>query len=314
MTTRTGKDHRRPPLMNDRVFKAVFASPSSTHLLAGMLNAMLADELDPPITRLSLLPQERSSSKGKTVRMDIAAVDQVGRLFDIEAQRYSDAWYADRLMLYVSFLVTEQAEDGRPAQLRKVVALSIGERPLPGMEGCTEPIVKVRMQPDVGGARLNAQLPMIVHVNLKEVRRLAREGKAGSFDGRLNWCYYVAMEGDMLTQEDERMRAEYYRLLHGSPDFREAHARYMAATTKDRFGAFSEMMAVWKEEGPIITARLEGRTEGKEAGLQEGLSLGKEEGLSQGKLETARAMKERGSDVSFIIECTGLTEQQIAEL
>lgn len=286
-----------PPIIQDKVFKAVFATPGCEHLLVSMLNAMLYDELEPPIDRLSLLPQEHTvpAQNGKTIRMDIAAVDQLGRLFDIEVQRYSDKLYADRLMLYVSFFVLEQTDTGHPKKLQKIIALSISDRPLPGMEKCREPVVKVRMEPDVEAFKLRAELPLIVHVNLKEVRRLGREGKAVTFDERMNWCYYLSLEGDMDTEKEYD---EYIALLSNNPRLQEAHARYVATISSDHYEAFANMMEVWKEEAQLIGAKEEG----------------KEEGLAEGKAETAKAMKADNLPIEMICRYTGLSAQQVLAL
>lgn len=53
---------------------------------------------------------------------------------------------------------------------------------------------------------------------------------------------------------------------------------------------------------------------GKQAGIQEGMQQGMQQGISKEKTEIARKMLERNSDIDFIIECTGLTKEEIEKL
>ena len=58
-----------------------------------------------------------------------------------------------------------------------------------------------------------------------------------------------------------------------------------------------------------------GIEEGRTLGIEEGRTLGIEEGralgIEEGALEIARKMKKSGLDTTFIIEMTGLTEDEI---
>ncbi|MBQ7773151.1 MAG: hypothetical protein IJ383_03670, partial [Bacteroidales bacterium] len=56
------------------------------------------------------------------------------------------------------------------------------------------------------------------------------------------------------------------------------------------------------------------RKEGASEGYTNGHADGKAEGLIQGKVETAKAMKAKGLELSFIAECTGLPIEEIENL
>ena len=70
------------------------------------------------------------------------------------------------------------------------------------------------------------------------------------------------------------------------------------------------------------TAYDEGRTEGEIAGKIEGKIAGKIEGkiegkiagIIEGKIEIAKKLKSKGMDIDFIIETTGLSENEINSL
>ena len=71
-----------------------------------------------------------------------------------------------------------------------------------------------------------------------------------------------------------------------------------------------QMMAEWDRESQLATAIMHGEERGEAKGLAKGLAKGRAEGIA----ETAKAMKEKGLDLSLISEITGLTAEQIKEL
>jgi predicted transposase/invertase (TIGR01784 family) len=54
--------------------------------------------------------------------------------------------------------------------------------------------------------------------------------------------------------------------------------------------------------------------EGVEKGKQEGIKKGKLEGKKEGLYQTATNMKNRGIDLQIIVDCTGLTLEEVQKL
>jgi predicted transposase/invertase (TIGR01784 family) len=54
--------------------------------------------------------------------------------------------------------------------------------------------------------------------------------------------------------------------------------------------------------------------EGVEKGKQEGKQAGLEEGLMKGKLQTATNLKKSGIDLQTIVDCTGLSMEEVEKL
>ena len=54
--------------------------------------------------------------------------------------------------------------------------------------------------------------------------------------------------------------------------------------------------------------------EARRKGMEEGEIKGKEEGKTEEKKKIAKKMKEKGADIEYIIEITGLTEEEIEVL
>ena len=67
-----------------------------------------------------------------------------------------------------------------------------------------------------------------------------------------------------------------------------------------------QMMAEWDRESQLATAIMHGEERGEAKGLAKG--------RAEEKVKTAKAMKEKGLELSLISEITGLTEEEIKEL
>ena len=57
-----------------------------------------------------------------------------------------------------------------------------------------------------------------------------------------------------------------------------------------------------------------GYEEGLESGIKDGIKKGIEQGIKQGTTEIAKKMKEKGTDIEYIKEITGLTKEEIEAL
>lgn len=219
-------------------------------------------------------------------------------------QRNKDNQYAERLTLYVSLLVTHYTDEGEKVHgIRKVLCLSLGLHPLPGLEECPAPIVRIRHTVDQEGYALKGQLPLTVHVNLTEARKQYGALAPENFDECKRWCYYLAMEGEMVTDENlERV----HQLMAENPRIAEAHKRYLQALGGDNEALKLGLLRDWYHEmqnaGELATARADGEDAGREKGRKEG------------KLETAKAMKTDGLAAETICRYTGLSKEQVAQL
>jgi len=78
------------------------------------------------------------------------------------------------------------------------------------------------------------------------------------------------------------------------------------------------LRAKYNYKDEIRVLRQEAREEGWESGLARGIERGIEKGIERGerveKVSTARRMKARDCDISFIAEMTGLTSEEIEKL
>jgi predicted transposase/invertase (TIGR01784 family) len=87
--------------------------------------------------------------------------------------------------------------------------------------------------------------------------------------------------------------------------------------SQEEINMFLENMQVCDEiayQKGLLEGKQEGLLEGKQEGLLEGKQEGLLEGERAGKLKTAKAMFNKGLDVDFIAEVTGLSIEEIEQL
>ena len=58
----------------------------------------------------------------------------------------------------------------------------------------------------------------------------------------------------------------------------------------------------------------EGVEKGKQEGIEQGKQAGLEEGFIKGKLQTATNLKKSGIDLQTIVDCTGLSMEEVEKL
>ncbi len=89
----------------------------------------------------------------------------------------------------------------------------------------------------------------------------------------------------------------------------------IAAFTPEKKTLYDESLM---NERDILSQRAfavnKARKEGREEGLAEGREEGKATGFAEGKRETAKNLLNKGLDISFISEVTGISENEIQGL
>ena len=68
--------------------------------------------------------------------------------------------------------------------------------------------------------------------------------------------------------------------------------------------------AAWRYESDRVSML----KETEEKALAKGIEKGIEKGIKEGKINTARQMKKANCEISFIMEMTGLSKEEIAKL
>lgn len=93
-------------------------------------------------------------------------------------------------------------------------------------------------------------------------------------------------------------------VLDKSDDIQKAHKEYKKFTGDDKMRDLYEARLKFKRDQESLLRHAK----------MDGINEGKLEGKIEGKIETAKRMKEKGLDTSFIAEMTGLSSDEIIKL
>jgi predicted transposase/invertase (TIGR01784 family) len=110
---------------NDFAFKAVFGNPKHARVLIHLLNAILAPGgVQVQSVRILNPFAEIRQWDDKRLILDVKAVDQLGRLYNIEMQMVPAPSFPGRFLYYWSSLYGSQLKEGeRYEQLRPVISI-----------------------------------------------------------------------------------------------------------------------------------------------------------------------------------------------
>jgi predicted transposase/invertase (TIGR01784 family) len=115
-------------LTNDYIFRYVFGRKESTPMLLDLVNAVLTDAGSRPVLSLELQNpvNPRDASWAKETVLDILAIDEDKRQFDIEMQVSANPYYANRSLYYWSQAYSRQLGKGHEyEELRPVVCINL---------------------------------------------------------------------------------------------------------------------------------------------------------------------------------------------
>ena len=212
--------------------------------------------------------------ESKTVRLDVLATDDEGNHYDIEMQMTSGDHIPKRMRMY------QQAIDSH--------FFESGEK----YKDATETIIIFICKNDPMGfglAQYTFQNLCLENPNIK------------LNDGTLK---IVEVASLWRRAEDKALRhfLKYVNDGEVSDNFTEDVDMYVTGLKCDeavKGNCFSWLLRLEDE---------------KEIGIQQGIQQGRQEGRMEGRMETARNMKAKNCDVSFIAEITGLKREEIEKL
>ena len=115
-------------IINDIIFKIVFAKDENKSILIALLNAILGYGGQTAIVEITILNPniDKETVKEKHSILDIKAIDGQGRHYNIEVQLAPERHYITRTVYYLSKLLGGQLEaGGRYQDLAKTIGISI---------------------------------------------------------------------------------------------------------------------------------------------------------------------------------------------
>ena len=308
----------------DWAVKRLLRNKSNFVILEGFLSTLLEEKIT--IVRLLESEGNKDARDDKFNRVDMLAEDSKGELIIIEVQNNRELDYFHRMLYGASKAVTDYINEGQEyGIIRKVYSINIVYFELgQGKDYVYHGYTTFR------GIHYNDILQLSVRQREQFVRHEA---------GDIFPEYYV-LRVDGFNEQAKTPLDEWIRFLktgeieHDStaPGLQEASERLRLdqLSPSDKQQYYSDMEAIRYQRSVIKTGWIEGRADGLAEGLAEGKAEGKAEGLAKGlakglaegeakgkaesRRQIAAKLKRQGIPVDVIIQCTGLSAEEISKL
>ncbi len=294
----------KPLISFDWAVKRLLRNKANFGILEGFLSELLHQDIK--IDRILESEGNQENEMEKFNRVDILAEDAQKQLIIIELQNNREVDYFQRMLFGVSKAVTEYINIGDEyIKVRKVYSVNIvyfdlgqgndyiyhGSTHFTGMHTHEELLLSARQQQLFVRHTAGELFPEYYVIKVNQFNDIAKD----TLD---EWVFYLK-NGDIKEGSRAKGLDEVRKKLTTDRLSKEDKAVYLR-----------HLDNLSNQKSVIFTAKDEGLVEG----MAKGLAKGKAEGFSEGILLVARNMKKNGEPVEKIIEFTGLSKEQIADI
>ena len=296
MDNRDFKDKYVNPY-TDFGFKKLFGTEINKDLLISFINSLLhGREVVKDLTYLNTEHLGTSETDRKTV-FDVYCENEKGEKILVEMQRGIQQYFKDRSLYYATFPIREQGQKGEwDYQLKAVYIIGI---------------LNFTFDKDNDN---------YFH---HEVQLLDNKTKEVFYD-KLTFIYLEMPKFNKTEDELTSMFEKWLFVLRNLSRLMERpkalqeriftklfEAAEIAKFTKLEYDSYEESLKAYRDwKNTIDTEKKISWEEGHEKGREEGF----EEGQEKKTIEMARNLKVKGIPINIIVECSGLTEEEINAL
>ena len=283
--------------LSDIVFKYLLGREETKDLLLSFINSVLEDSDLETMQSLEIRnPFNLKEFKtDKTSILDIKAIDNKGKIYNIEVQNIGDEVFVSRSLYYWAKLYAGQLEESedynklQPVICINVLSFDLIEKP--------DLLHSCFMAFDKRDKDLLLSENFQIHfIELKKYQNNLNKLKKTLND----WVCYFLNEG----REEEIVKT----VLEHNPLLKKVHREYKKFTLDDQMREIYEYQEKKrKDEKSLINSFYK-------KGIKEGIKEGEIKGEKKGKIETAQNMLKMKADIHFIHQATGLSIEEIKKL
>ena len=290
-------------LLNDTGFKHVFGREANKEIIIAFLNEIIPDRhiLDIEHLRNEQIPMRIESKKSV---YDLYCTTDDDSKIIVELQNDPQKYFVDRAIYYSTFPVQAQVEKGDPEyKLCPIYVVSILNFTLPELEGEENVLSTFRLKELNTGRELSDKYTFVFIELGKFNKQLQELDKHNILEG----FYYCLKHISKLQERPLELQQEIIGKLF--------EAARVAALQPEEFEEYIGTMVTERDiKNYVSYAHEKGKEEGKAEGLAEGLAEGEAIGEIKGIHKTARNLKAKGISVELIMECTGLSAEEVENL
>ena len=281
------------PLSNDYVFKRIFGKGGNEKILKSLLEAILKINIQKIEVKNPEIPKEAIDEKLSI--LDIKAEINENTIIDVELQVGNTTALERRLVVYNAKLIAGEIKVSEKYQKAKdtIVICIINDNVVKRNAYLSLAMLKYEKTEEIryvnmGYGKEEEYLTDMVKYYIIELPKFKKK-KPKVADLLEKWLYVIGGDRKMMEEckkENEEIKEAVEQLTQMSADEYER-----------------ELYEIRER------SRLTYNTE-----MYEARRKGLEEGKTEERKEIAKKMKEKGTDITYIIEITGLTEEEIKEL
>ena len=316
----------------DWAAKYMLRNKADFAIFEGLISVLVGEK----VTIVELLESESNQVRkdDKFNRVDIKAKDSKGQVIIVEIQQSRELDYLQRVLYGVAKTITEHMNIGDDyVQVKKIYSINIlyfdlgegadylyhGQTVLTGVHTNDTLCLTDHERDDLHVVAPSDVFPEYYVIRVNEFDKMA----VSPLEEWLQYLKdeYIKPDTKVPGLIEARERLEYLRM---SPEERRAYDNYLDNLVRDTDVMKTKLLEarIEGEKQGRVEGLEKGRAEGLEKGLEkgraEGLEKGRAEGLEKGRAEgivsVARNMKQSGFADYQIVQMTGLSIQEIAEL
>lgn len=293
----------------DWAMKRLLRDKSNYVVLEGFLSTLLEEDLR--ISRFLESESNQTDETDKFNRADILVEDSKGRLLVIKIQNYRELYYYHQMLYGASDILSRYTDEEIDYnKICKIYSINIvyfsmikskdyayhGEIIFRGLHDSDNFLkLSARQQEIFTGKDAKDIFPEYYVLRVNDFDKVAKT----PLD---EWIKFLK-----TGEIDKEATAK------GLPEARE-RLRIDTLPDAEKRAYYRDMEALRYQRSVIKTGWDEGHTEGFKEGKAKGRAEGRAEGEKMKAKEVAKRMKEMGLSVKDIIQCTGLTHEEIEEL
>ena len=278
-------------LKNDYLFKRLLGAEENKAILQDLLEVIL-DIPHKEIEEIELLDKElkKDQLEDKTGILDVKVRLKNKTIINIEIQALWDDSFINRTLFYWAKIYIEEFKQGEDySSLNKCITINIVGK---GFK-LNNKIHSRYCLKDIETDEILTDILEIHFLNLEKARELKNID-----DPLVRWLLFI----DSNSKEERAM------LAANSPVLKILNEKIDILTLSPTEKKLYESRMKLKSD--IVSISNSQFNKGLEKGIEKGIK----EGIKEGNIKTARRMKKARCEVSFIMEMTGLTQEEIEKL
>ncbi len=281
--------------LTDFGFKRVFASEENKDILIAFLNDCISDHVG-VIREIRFLPTEHIglAEAEKKLIFDIYCTNERGQRFIIEMQRARQDYFADRVITYISRIISNEASRGaRRYDIPPVYSFNILDYNAPEFMGREEYFWAVHLKDNQN--RIFSKKIILFFMELTKFAAQFPDERSPAY----KWGYALKHMSGMSLKDMPEEAGEFRKLFEV--------CQMSRLTTMEKNDYEKSIFEYEDVQDALECMHRHSLQEGYEQGMQQGMQQGKEEAL----IQTARNFLNLGVSLADVAKATGLSEEEI---